>query len=247
MHGVATGDLNGDGFIDIILALSCTTVAGQVWLNDGTGTFTLNQTITLSSSNYNQDVVLADFDNDGDLDAYFSVLNDENKPQGFKILLNNGSGGYTDSGITIDGKNSMAAAAGDLNGDKKTDLFVTLNTWGENTTIYNSVWINEAIIGVNEEAPFKILNKVHNYPNPFTSSTTIHYSIEAPSHIKLKIFDMNGNEIRMLENNTKDKGDYTVVWNATDNNNSIVSDGIYFCCIETDNSIIQRIKMVLLR
>jgi hypothetical protein len=247
VHGVTPGDLNGDSFIDIFLALSCTAVAGQVWLNDGTGMFTLYQTITLSSSNYNQDVVLADFDNDGDLDAYFSVLSDENKPLGFKILLNNGSGSYTDSGITIDGNNSMAAAAGDLNGDNKTDLFVTLNTWGENTTVYNAVWINETIIGVNEEAPFKTLNKVHTYPNPFTSSTTIHYSIEAPSHVKLKIFDINGSEIRMVENNYKDIGEYTVAWDATDNNNRFVSDGIYFCYIETENSIIQRTMMVLIR
>lgn len=63
-EGVALGDLDDDGDLDAFVADDYN--ANEILLNDGTGTFDLEQTLGKSHS---MDVALGDLDGDGDLDA----------------------------------------------------------------------------------------------------------------------------------------------------------------------------------
>lgn len=47
-----------------------------------------------------------------------------------------------------------------------------------------------------------------NQPNPFTSSTTISYSIDKPGVVSLNLFTTDGQKVKSLENNYKEKGNY---------------------------------------
>jgi len=85
-----------------------------------------------------------------------------------------------------------------------------------------------------------------NYPNPFNPTTTIHYSLGKPSHVKLSIYNLLGQEIELLTNSFQTAGEHSMVWNATDERNNPVSSGIYFYSLQTDEMIYQR-KMVVLR
>ena len=76
-----------------------------------------------------------------------------------------------------------------------------------------------------------------NYPNPFNSSTDIRYQIpdsRFPDHISLKIFNILGQEIRILMNEEQQSGIYTVTWNGKDNGGHKVASGIYFCRFSVD-------------
>ncbi|MBF0188290.1 MAG: VCBS repeat-containing protein, partial [Magnetococcales bacterium] len=73
---VAVGDLDGDGDLDLFVAngqeggAADDTYRNQVWLNDGSGTFTDNgQAGSFGNNDYNTSVALGDVDGDGDLDA----------------------------------------------------------------------------------------------------------------------------------------------------------------------------------
>ncbi|CAA7625085.1 cadherin-like domain-containing protein [Magnetospirillum sp. SS-4] len=61
--GSAAADVNNDGNMDVIVA---TEGGDEIWINDGAGGFT-RSTITLDSD-WNADMIAADFDGDGDVD-----------------------------------------------------------------------------------------------------------------------------------------------------------------------------------
>ncbi|MBU1098091.1 MAG: T9SS type A sorting domain-containing protein [Bacteroidetes bacterium] len=66
-----------------------------------------------------------------------------------------------------------------------------------------------------------------NYPNPFNPSTTITYSLPVGGYIELKIFDILGREIAILENGEKAAGTYTITFNTKDFQ-SYIPSGVYF-------------------
>jgi hypothetical protein len=82
---------------------------------------------------------------------------------------------------------------------------------------------------------------IQNYPNPFNPITTIQYSIPEQSNVTLKVFDVLGNEVVALVNEEKDRGVYTVNFDAAN-----LSSGIYFYKLQAGHSI-QTKKMLLLK
>jgi hypothetical protein len=67
-----------------------------------------------------------------------------------------------------------------------------------------------------------------NYPNPFNPETTIRYSVRENSPVTIDIFNVRGQRVRRLVNETVNAGDHTVVWHGTDDNGRSVSSGIYY-------------------
>jgi hypothetical protein len=85
-----------------------------------------------------------------------------------------------------------------------------------------------------------------NYPNPFNPSTTIQYSLAKSSFVKLNIYNLLGQKIRILQNSFQSAGKYSLVWNATDEKNNSVSSGIYFYSLSTIGMNLQK-KMILIK
>ncbi len=80
-----------------------------------------------------------------------------------------------------------------------------------------------------------------NYPNPFNPSTTIKFSLPATSSVKFSVFNILGEEVQILVNETKEAGIYTINFNA-----SKLNSGIYFYKLETRNFLRVK-KMSLIR
>jgi hypothetical protein len=67
-------------------------------------------------------------------------------------------------------------------------------------------------LAVEEEAiPYEFALE-GNWPNPFNSMTTIRYSIAQPTRVELRIFNILGQEVAILEDRRRDPGIYTVCW-----------------------------------
>jgi hypothetical protein len=62
-----------------------------------------------------------------------------------------------------------------------------------------------------------------NYPNPFNPVTKIEYALPNDAKVTIKIFDMLGREVKVLVNEVKKAGYYSVEWNG-----SQLSSGVYF-------------------
>lgn len=76
-----------------------------------------------------------------------------------------------------------------------------------------------------------------NYPNPFNPNTIINYELGIKSFVNIKVFDINGKEIKTLVNQKKDAGKYEIKFSATEGGLQLTS-GVYFYRIEgvEDNS-----------
>jgi hypothetical protein len=68
----------------------------------------------------------------------------------------------------------------------------------------------------------------HNYPNPFNPSTTIRYGLRSRTHVSLKVYNVMGQLVKTLVNETKNSGDYTIVWRGVNNTGESVASGVYF-------------------
>ncbi|PIW28424.1 MAG: hypothetical protein COW30_07515, partial [Rhodospirillales bacterium CG15_BIG_FIL_POST_REV_8_21_14_020_66_15] len=134
-RGVGIGDIDGDGDLDAIVANdsgSGSTTENIVYTNDGTGNLTNTSAIGLGEAS--EDVLLADFNGDGDLDIFFVGAS------GFanRVQLSNGVGGFTSA--TVGGTTTLREGGvfGDIDGDNDIDVITFSPTTGASSEIYTN-------------------------------------------------------------------------------------------------------------
>jgi flagellar hook assembly protein FlgD len=71
-----------------------------------------------------------------------------------------------------------------------------------------------------------------NYPNPFNSSTAINYQLPEEVEIRITIYNLIGQKIKILMDEKKEKGYYTTHWNGRNDKHNEVVSGIYIARIE---------------
>ncbi len=67
-----------------------------------------------------------------------------------------------------------------------------------------------------------------NVPNPFNASTRIAYRLATTGPVRLEIYNMLGQPVRTLVDESQTAGFYTAHWNARDQWGSVVAVGVYF-------------------
>jgi ligand-binding sensor domain-containing protein len=104
-------------------------------------------------------------------------------------------------------------------------------------------------VAVEDRAPTTVseFQLAQNYPNPFNPETAIEYSLDKTQHIRLAVYNSTGQLIRVIENTKKSAGIHKAHWDGTDENGNLVSSGIYYYMIETDQGSSQTKKAVLIR
>jgi photosystem II stability/assembly factor-like uncharacterized protein len=65
---------------------------------------------------------------------------------------------------------------------------------------------------------------LQTFSDPFSSQTTINFSVAEHGQVSLKMFNSMGRKVATLVNGQKPKGDYSIKWNT-----SGLPGGIYFC------------------
>jgi hypothetical protein len=78
-------------------------------------------------------------------------------------------------------------------------------------------------------------------PNPFKASTKIRFSVPAsktgaisPNQVIVSVFDIMGRRVKNIVNDTRYPGNYTVVWNGTDDGNKHLRQGVYIVHLSAD-------------
>lgn len=78
----------------------------------------------------------------------------------------------------------------------------------------------------------KLYELEQNYPNPFNSQTRIQFKLPTRRRVSLRIFNIQGNEIKTLIDDDLPAGIHHVIWDGTDENGIQVGSGLYFYRIE---------------
>ncbi|MCI0587429.1 MAG: VCBS repeat-containing protein [Planctomycetes bacterium] len=151
---VATGDVDGDGDLDLLFGnvgtcsanLGCSYGETRLYLNDGGGAFRDATSQVPEFDDWTHAVALADVDGDGDLDALIGTEGDEGLPN--RLLLNDGSGVFVDAS----GEENPASpfetatrgiALGDLDGDGDLDALAGRFPTYYSLTQVSGVFLND--------------------------------------------------------------------------------------------------------
>lgn len=119
---VESADIDNDGDLDIIIANEFE--PNVILINDGTGKFTNESSARIPNNNNkrrdSEDIAIADFDGDKDLDIIF-VSEDDHIHE---YYLNDGTGRFTDVSSRLPQSTANAVVAADLNGDNAIDIII---------------------------------------------------------------------------------------------------------------------------
>ena len=77
-----------------------------------------------------------------------------------------------------------------------------------------------------------------NIPNPFNSSTTIHFELEEAGLVTLSLYSVTGEKLKVLEHNRLSAGAHRYVWDGTNMHGESLPTGIYFCRLLTGKQIL---------
>ncbi|MCK4414823.1 MAG: FG-GAP repeat protein [Candidatus Eisenbacteria sp.] len=69
-------------------------------------------------------------------------------------------------------------------------------------------------------------------PNPSASDVRLRYDLPQSAWVTVRVFDITGRSVRLLENGARDPGRYSLVWDGRDAGGRRMAPGIYFSRIE---------------
>jgi hypothetical protein len=108
--------------------------------------------------------------------------------------------------------------------------------WHEDFTIYNKPDRIEDL----QEIPMRF-KLDQNYPNPFNPSTKIGFTLPKSANVKIEVYNIQGQKIKILIDGKMPPGNHRVEFNSQN-----LSSGVYYYSIEADG--FQDVKkMILLR
>jgi serine protease AprX len=94
------------------------------------------------------------------------------------------------------------------------------------------------MVGINQPAKLNSNSfAIMQSPNPFTTTTTISYTLEITSFVTISIFNTQGKLIDMIEQKQRE-GKHKVQWNAEG-----LPAGMYYCRILVGDKV-ELVKMI---
>jgi len=123
------------------------------------------------------------------------------------------------------------------------------NLFGENFAVYNNQICPpypdcvDAYVGLQNTTNCELASDTFNpipldyslydpYPNPFNAQTTIQITLPIKDVMIVKVYDVNGSELKTLVHSIFDSGTHTIKWDAGD-----LPSGIYFIRMQSRNFV----------
>ena len=136
----ASGDIDDDGDLDLLVAGSNPVAATALYLNDGSGNFTEDSNVPFPIAN-NTVTIFKDLDEDGDLDLFFSG-NGNGIGAFTHIYLNNGSGELTKKqNPSLPKFADGNATIGDVDKDGDLDIIISASDVSDN--YFADIYLND--------------------------------------------------------------------------------------------------------
>ena len=121
---------------------------------------------------------------------------------------------------------------------------------GPNGTRYRLVIGSpEFVEGVKTELIPKVMALLPNFPNPFSTTTTIEYTVPEEAEeslLRIEVYNVLGQHVRTLLDGLKAPGRHRITWNGTDYAGRPLGDGLYFYRLQSSGHTTTR-SMVLRR
>jgi hypothetical protein len=73
---------------------------------------------------------------------------------------------------------------------------------------------------------------IQGFPNPFTGTTTIRYSLPLPGKVRIILYDPSGRVLKVLVNETQNSGEHSISLEGRK-----IGKGLFFCRMDTEGGI----------
>jgi hypothetical protein len=133
---------------------------------------------------------------------------------------------------------------------KGTEIGMHLVVWPGSAT----VWLMEAHAGNGlTDIKENYLNKTNlynfqlntPYPNPSFSNVLLTYKIPVKDYIRLNIYDNNGKIVKTLTEGMVEVGNYSIIWDRKNTEGFRVTNGTYYCVLETNEGNIAKKAIII--
>jgi hypothetical protein len=187
---------------------------------------------------------------DGVGDAYVYVLNDSEQPLAY--ARTNSEGRYEIAGVPP-GQYRMLATHTAFD-SKYNDDAIRFNEakpvdLGLGKSEVNFVLEPKGTTGVDDQPGATIPKTVElygNYPNPFNPETQIAFGLPSTMRVKIRLFNVLGEEVAILHDGVLSAGVHRLTWNGRNQAGREMNTGLYFYRLESA-AVTLRGKMLLLR
>ncbi len=85
------------------------------------------------------------------------------------------------------------------------------------------------------------------YPNPFNPNTNLFFNLPKSGKVELAVYNIKGQKVRSLVNETLKAGDHTIIWNGKDNRQKSCASNIYFVRLKVNGKTTNVKKITLLK
>jgi hypothetical protein len=93
--------------------------------------------------------------------------------------------------------------------------------------IGDEVFVQSTLMNLLSQIPEKF-SLSQNYPNPFNPVTKMDFSITRTGKVYIVVYNLLGQKVKTLVNETMEYGYHSVIWNGIDELGQPVSSGVYF-------------------
>lgn len=84
------------------------------------------------------------------------------------------------------------------------------------------------------------------FPNPFNPSTTLSFDLPEAGPVSLKVYNLRGQCVRTLAEDTMEAGVHRAVWSGVDDQGRPVATGAYVCRLQAGGLTLTR-KLLLIK
>ncbi|MCF7912950.1 MAG: T9SS type A sorting domain-containing protein [Candidatus Cloacimonetes bacterium] len=126
--------------------------------------------------------------------------------------------------------------------------------YNQQTDVYESRSLITGMPGIHYEVSFR--NNLEDvvppqfdlncYPNPFNPEVTISFNLEETIEVKLDVFNIRGQKVRDLVDETYRPESYNVIWNGENSNGGKVSSGVYYIRLQVGEEVVNR-RVILMK
>jgi len=140
----------------------------------------------------------------------------------------------------------------DLSGYDEQDVFIGIRCVSSDAFVFYvddfSIHSVGGYIVDNDDPTTPVLQNalIGNFPNPFNPQTTIRFSTASNCPVTIDIYNLKGQLVKRLVDDSKAAGNHSVVFDGTDNNGRSVASGVYYYKMQAGKFRSTR-KMILMK